>query len=314
MAMLLASAEMGARLRGRLVVAHFAHGLRPWSDRRERALAQRTAASLGLPFEGGSGESGRSEGSAREARYRFFAEVAERHGASAFATAHTEDDQAETALLRLTRGAGLRGVGGVRELSSRMVGGMELVLLRPLLRVSRAETEAVCAEGGVAPARDGSNRLLRYARNRVRLRALRELELVNVDVRGALAGFAERAAEDDALLERLARDGSAGFEERSPAGVSWDKGELRKMPRPLQARVLEGAWRSLRGEGATLGHRKLEQARRVLERGGEVSLGEGARFVVGSGPVARMGFDSPLDAGLRGEAERGCPADCGLAG
>ncbi len=288
LAMLLACEELGARLRARLVVAHFSHGLRPWSDRQEQALVRRAAVRLGLPFAAGEGYSGSSEASAREARYRFLGQVAAAYEASAVATAHTQDDQAETVLLRLARGTGLRGAGAVREMSARNVDGRELVLLRPLLQVTRAQTEAVCAEAGVAPARDGSNRRLRYARNRVRLRALKELAEVNGDVRSALAGFAERAAEDDALLERLARDAAARFEARSAGRVSWPKAELRKLPAPLQARALESAWRGLQGEGATLGHRKLEQAMRVVARGGEVSLGKGGRFVVGPGPLALM--------------------------
>ncbi len=293
LAMLLACAEVGVRLRSRLAAAHFSHGMRPWSDRRERALVRRTAERLGIPFEAGEGDAGRSEASARDARYRFLAQAASAHGASAVATAHTQDDQAETLLLHLTRGAGLRGAGAVRELSSRTVEGREIVLLRPLLRVSRSDTEAVCAEAGVAPARDGSNRQLRFARNRVRLRALRELAEVNSDVRAALAGFAERAADDDALLERLAEDAVAGFEERSRQRVSWPKAELRKLPAPLLARVLEKAWRGLQGEGATLGRRKLAQASQVVARGGQASLGKGARLTVGPGPLAQMTGSAP---------------------
>ena len=192
MAMLLASAEVGSRLRKRMVVAHFAHGLRPWADRREQALVRRTAADLGLPFEAGQGRTKPSEAAAREERYRFLGRIAAKYDAAGVLTAHTQDDQAETVLLRLTRGAGLRGAGAIRELSSRIVDGRGLTLLRPLLAVNRVETEAVCKEAGVSPARDASNRSLKYARNRVRLRVLRELAKLNPDVRAALAAFAER--------------------------------------------------------------------------------------------------------------------------
>ncbi len=288
MAMLLAVAEVGARLRKRMAVAHFAHGLRPWADRRERALVRRAAADLGLPFEAGQGQTRPSEAAARDERYRFLGQVAAEYDAVGVLTAHTQDDQAETVLLRLTRGAGLRGAGAIRELSSRVVDGRELTLLRPLLSVSRADTEAVCGEAGVSPARDASNRSLRYARNRVRLRVLRELGELNPDVRAALAGFAERAAEDEELLEVLAREAVAEFEERSPWSISWPKAELRRLPRPLLARVLESAWRSLQGEGATLGRRKLDQAALVIARGGKASLGRGGSLTVGPGPMARM--------------------------
>lgn len=290
MAMLLACAEIGERLRKRMTAAHFAHGLRPSADRRERAAVRRAAESLGVPFVSGAGQSPRDEAGARDARYRFLAQAAA-GCAAAVLTAHTQDDQAETALLRLARGSGLRGAGAIREYSERNVDGLPLVLLRPMLRVSRADTEAVCAEAGVRPARDATNRSPRYARNRMRLRVLPELAYVNPNVRAALAGFAERAAQDDALLDQLARDAVSAVEERSPSSVRWPKGALRSLPAPLFARVLEAAWRALRGDGATLGHEKIAQAARVVARGGRLSLGKGAAFAVGPGPLACMSLD-----------------------
>ena len=288
MAMLLASAEIGERTRRRMVAAHFSHRLRPTADRRERASVRRAAESIGVPFTSGEAQSPPDESGAREARYRFLAEAAEACGAVAVLTAHTQDDQAETVLLRLTRGSGLRGVGAIREFSERNVDGKTLMLLRPLLRVARADTEAVCAEAGIRAAHDATNRSLRYARNRVRLRVLRELTALNPHVRAALAGFAERAHDDDALLEQLATEAVSAVEERSASSVAWPKGALRALPPALLPRVLEGAWRSLLGDGATLGHRKLAQAAHIVAWGGRLSLGRGGNLSVGPGPLARM--------------------------
>ena len=288
MAMLLACAEVGERTRRRMVAAHFSHGLRPTADRRERASVRRAAESLGVRFTSGAAQSPSNEAGAREARYRFLAGAAVEHRAVAVLTAHTQDDQAETVLLRLTRGSGLRGAGAIRECSERSVDGQPLTLLRPLLHVTRADTEAVCAEAGIRPARDATNRSLRYARNRVRLRVLRELAALNPHVRAALAGFAERAADDDALLDRLAADAVSEVEERTASSVSWPKSALRSLPPALLPRVLERAWRSLHGDGATLGHQKLAQATHVVARGGRLSLGRDGRLEVGPGPLARL--------------------------
>ncbi len=288
MAMLLASAEIGARTRRRMVAVHFSHGLRPTADRRERASVRRAAASLGVLFTSGATRSPADEAGAREARYRFLAEASAAYNAAAVLTAHTQDDQAETVLLRLARGSGLHGAGAIRECSERSVGGRTLTLLRPLLRVTRTDTEAVCAEAGVRPARDATNRSLRYARNRVRIRVLRELAALNPRVRAALAGFAERAADDDALLDQLAGEAVRDVEERAASSVGWPKSTLRALPPALLPRVLERAWRSLQGDGATLGHRKLAQAAHVVARGGRLSLGRGGRLSVGPGPLARM--------------------------
>lgn len=288
MAMLLACAEVGARTRGRMLAVHFSHRLRPTADRRERAAVRRAAEALGVPFTSGTAQSPSDEAGARDARYRFLAGVAAEHRAAAILTAHTQDDQAETVLLRLARGSGLRGAGAIRECSERSVDGRTLTLLRPLLHVTRAETEAVCAEAGIRPAHDATNRSLRYARNRVRLRVLRELAALNPHVRAALAGFAERAADDDALLDQLAKDAVGGVEERSASSVTWPKSALRALPPALLPRVLERAWRSLHGDGATLGHRKLAQAAHVVARGGRLSLGRDGSLSVGPGPSARM--------------------------
>ena len=291
MSMLLACAEVGARTRRRMVAAHFSHGLRPTADRRERAAVRRAAESLGVPFTSGAAQSPSNEAGARDARYGFLAQTAADRDAVAVLTAHTQDDQAETVLLRLTRGSGLRGAGAIRECSERSVDGQTLTLLRPLLHVTRADTEAVCAEGGIKPARDATNRSLRYARNRVRLRVLRELAALNPHVRAALAGFAERAADDEALLNRLAADAVSGVEERIASAVSWPKSALRSLPPALLPRVLERAWRSLHGDGATLGHQKLAQAAHVVARGGQLSLGRNGSLSVGPGPLARISLE-----------------------
>ncbi len=272
------------------IVARFAHGLRPRADRKEAALVRAAAAALGWAFEEGAGDAaahakrtGASiEEAARELRYAFLAETAARYGASAMLTAHTLDDQAETVLLRLTRGSGLRGAAGMREWSVRSAGGRPLRLLRPFLDVSRADTEAVCVEQGATPASDATNRALRYARNRVRHRALDELARVNPDVRRALARFAQAARADDDYLAQAARDAIRGGERRGPGWTQWRRPALTALPWPLFVRVVEAAWAHVRGGGAALSSAQLAAVRALVgagSEGGEASLG-GGRFVV----------------------------------
>src|SRR6185503_21309487 len=110
-------------------------------------------------------------------------------GAGAIATGHTIDDQAETVLLHLARGSGLQGVAGMRPLRDGIA--------RPLLAIGRAETTAICKAAKIRPREDPSNRSLKFARNRVRLKVLPELERINPQVRAALARFAEAAAESE---------------------------------------------------------------------------------------------------------------------
>lgn len=101
---------------------------------------------------------------ARALRYRLLADWAEREALPFIATAHHRDDQAETVLMRLARGAGLSGLAGIR--ASRREGGA--ILIRPLLRWSRVALAAIVAEAGLAPVDDPSNRSPAYDRTRFR--------------------------------------------------------------------------------------------------------------------------------------------------
>lgn len=169
-----------------LHVAHFDHRMRA-SSARDAALVERVARERRLPAHvGTAARPPRSEGEAREARYRFLRGVAAQTGARAIALGHTRDDQAETVLLHLVRGSGVVGLAAMRPRRDD--------LARPLLCLSRAETETYVASSGVRPARDASNRDLRYARNRIRLRVLPALERINPKAREALARVAENAA------------------------------------------------------------------------------------------------------------------------
>ena len=283
LALLLAAASLSPRRRPELVVAHFSHGLRPSAEKREAALVRRAAAACGFPLTHSSGASGPTEAHARDGRYAFLASVAHAGGARAVATAHTEDDQAETVLLRLTRGAGLRGAAAMAEIGPWPSDEeKDLLLLRPLLGVPRSLTERACEEAGVRPARDGSNRNVRFARNRVRRRVLPELERINPSVRSLLAGFALSARDDDALLAALAADAVAGAERRSDGAVSWPRGAMAGLPLPLFARVAQDAFRRVRVAPAALSRARVTAMHRLAaeSHGGELALGGGVRFVV----------------------------------
>lgn len=103
---------------------------------------------------------------ARHERYRLLGFWAEEHGLSAVATGHHADDQAETFLMRLNRGAGVRGLAGMRPRS--ITPGTDVRLIRPLLRWRRCELEDVCAAAGLTPAADSSNDDTKFERVRVR--------------------------------------------------------------------------------------------------------------------------------------------------
>ncbi|PNG16031.1 tRNA lysidine(34) synthetase TilS, partial [Streptomyces cahuitamycinicus] len=111
-----------------------------------------------------AGRPGGPEAAAREARYQALTGVAGRHRAVALLTGHTRDDQAETVLLALARGAGPRGLAGMP--ARRDLDGVPL--LRPLLEISREQTRKACAMLGLSPWEDPHNVDPSYARARVR--------------------------------------------------------------------------------------------------------------------------------------------------
>ncbi|MCH7706731.1 MAG: tRNA lysidine(34) synthetase TilS, partial [Chloroflexi bacterium] len=125
------------------------------------------------------------EAAAREARYDFLARVTATVGASAVALGHTADDQAETVLLHLLRGTGIRGLRGMLPLSRwhSRDGRRDVALVRPLLRVTRQETEAYCASQGLVPRYDSSNLQDRFTRNRIRRYLMPQLKQYNPSIR-----------------------------------------------------------------------------------------------------------------------------------
>ena len=210
-------------------VAHVDHRLRPESAA-EAALTAAVARQYGRPFlreqvdvraEAGAG--GSLEEAARRVRYRSLARMAREQGAGIIATGHTADDQAETILMHLLRGAGPEGLRGMlpsTDLASwvDLPDAAGLVLVRPLLELTRAETQAHCAAIGLTPAEDASNLDPSFFRNRLRHQLLPLLETYNPAIRQILLRTGRIMAAESELVaglvekawRRLARIGEDG--------------------------------------------------------------------------------------------------------
>lgn len=117
-----------------------------------------------------------TEEAARECRYRFLFDSAEKIGAAAVATGHHADDQAETVLMHFLRGTGLDGLAGMRPRTFLPQWSKKIPFVRPILRISRTEIESWCREMSLQPVNDESNSDNHYFRNRLRNRLLPELE------------------------------------------------------------------------------------------------------------------------------------------
>jgi tRNA(Ile)-lysidine synthase len=214
------------------------HGLQPGSAERTAGVAA-LLGKLGLdPVRSvtvtvaGSGAG--PEAAARTARYGALDRTADECGAAAVLLGHTLDDQAETVLLGLARGSGGRSLAGMPARRG--------PYRRPLLTVRRATTSAACAELGLEPWHDPHNSDFRFARARVRHRALPALEdALGPGVAEALARTASQLRADTEYLDELAFAESRQLPDgcSDPAGL--EVGRLRALPAAIRMRVLRDA-------------------------------------------------------------------------
>jgi tRNA(Ile)-lysidine synthase len=196
-----------------LSIIHFNHKLRGAEADCDEQFVTRLAHQHRLEFHQGCGDVAAharvhhlsTEAAARQLRYQYFRQLFEEKKLNRVATGHTLDDQAETVLLRIVRGAGTRGLAGIYpELS---VNGFESSIIRPLLQTRHKLLENYLKEIGQDWREDSSNRDLRYARNRLRHGILPRLErTLNPAVRETLAETADIArSEEDYWQSEVAR-------------------------------------------------------------------------------------------------------------
>jgi tRNA(Ile)-lysidine synthase len=233
-------------LKIRPICVHVDHRLRRDSAEDARYV-RRQAERLSLPFElktatsrPGPGQS--LEAWARGVRYAALAEAAETRRATAVAVGHTADDQAETVLLALVRGGGLEAVSAMAPATTWDAPGGAVRIVRPLLDVTRAETEAFCRSLGLRPRQDPHNRDPAFLRAAVRNRAVPALEeALGRPVREALARTAAHLRDDAALLDALAEEASERVVRRTPGGLALRADRLIALPGPLAGRVVRRA-------------------------------------------------------------------------
>jgi tRNA(Ile)-lysidine synthase len=198
---------------------------------------------------------------ARRLRYAALDELAREAGAEAIATAHTLDDQAETVLLRLLRGSGPSGLGGIPERSP------DGRIVRPLLTVSRAEIERFAAERGLSWREDASNRDPAFARARLRRDWLRGLgEAFNPQWLRAIGDLAEAQRRESEWLEE--RVGEEVRRRLAREGETWvlDCEGFAALPEALARRLVRRVLHAA-GAGRDLSRRHLERSAAFLARG-----------------------------------------------
>ena len=274
-----------------LSLAHLNHRLRPTAARDEQ-FCRDFAERVGLPIVVDSvdvasyaaRERLSVEDAARRARYAFLHRAAADAGADRIAVGHTRDDQAETFLLKLIRGAGLTGLGGIYPRHG--------ALIRPLLDVSRTELREYLTAGGWSWVEDESNEDLANPRNRVRHLVVPELDRAYGGATAPSIARAAGLARDDAQwLDELAAGRYTELATRTSDGIEIDAAGLATEPLPVRRRILLQALRTIaRGREVGLDH--VEAASSVISRecagadvpGGRVELRRGKVVLIEQAP------------------------------
>ncbi len=215
---------------------HLNHCLRGEESDRDEQFVCTMCREYGVPLDVKRvqvAEDARSQGlsletAAREARYAFFAELAEQYSGRV-ATAHTLSDNAETVLLNLARGTGIAGICGIPPVRDGWV-------IRPLISCTRTEIEEYCAGHGLCYVTDSTNLSSDYTRNHIRRSVIPSLDRVNPDLLGAIGRMSAHLRRDAAYLERQA----ALATQQISTGDGLDAEQLRALDPALRSRVIAG--------------------------------------------------------------------------
>jgi len=257
------------------------HQLQPGSAERAQTVATWAREAGFAPVEVRTvtvaGRPGGPEAAAREARYEALVAAAHAHGARAVLLGHTRDDQAETVLLALVRGAGPRGLAGMPV--RRVRHGVEF--LRPLLAVSREQTRAACRAEGLPVWHDPHNVDPAFRRTGARTLLARLVDHLGPAVVDNLARTARLVAADTAVLDRIARRALRRARQAGHGGLS--VAVLAGLPEAIRTRVLLRWAAALGAPGSALSHRHVAALDALVTNW----HGQGPVSLPGGIPVAR---------------------------
>jgi len=289
------SPELGI---GSLVAAHYNHMLRgEFSDRDERFVREFCRLN-GVDFVCGRGDVGAQakknragiEETARAMRYEFLQRTAGNGGI--IATAHTADDNAETVLLSLCRGAGLQGLCGIPPVRGNIV--------RPLLFASRAQILQYLDSVGVDFMEDETNRDVAYARNRLRHTVLPLLKRQYPALTERIGAAAAHLREDLDFIQSQAEISYGSLCGKTDEGILCDASALRALPAALSSRVLLKMYQAAAGHPGSLSSRHICDLHNLVQ-----SMHPSAKINLPGGIVARrdytrliLGKTIPLPAGF----------------
>ena len=283
-------AKLKEQLGIELHVAHLNHQLRGAESEADAQYVFDLAHRLGIPvtIEKGEVKAYQAqkhlslEEAAREVRYVFLAQVARIIGASQVAVGHTMDDHIETILMHLVRGTGTRGLQGLQPYTEWHPDENSLIIVRPLLQVSREETDSYCQAHKLMPRVDSSNLSLSPLRNRIRLKLLPLLKSYNPQVTEALLRTARITGDDFSFIEK---EGLRLWDEiiqRQENVITLDKERFLKLPMALKRHLLRMSIEKLLGNLKDIETRHIKEIMNALTKpaGKTINLPGGLIFAI----------------------------------
>lgn len=266
--------------------AHLNHGIRGGEAEHDEMFAKAFCDKIGVPFisktvkveEVAAAEGLGVEEAGRKERYAFFGEVCRMGGQNVIATAHNRDDLAETVLMRIIRGTGIDGLSGIKFVR-------EDGVVRPLLKISRAEIEEYCRENSLSYCTDSTNADNNYTRNRIRNELIPYIkENFNPNIIETLANLSQSAGHDSDFLEgyakRLYQRIGNPMPHRKPVVLHIES--VKMVDNAILARLIMAAAREAMGQDFRLEKRHIEDILSLMDKetGTMLSLPKGLTVCV----------------------------------
>ena len=256
-----------------IVPAHLNHMLRGEESERDEAFVKELCKEWGLKLEvervNVKEIPGNVEAVAREERYKFLNKVAEKYGANAIAVGHTASDLAETIILNLVKGTGIKGLRGFLPKRDKIV--------RPLYEVTRSEVESYLKERNIPFVVDSSNLDENFHRNLIRLKVVPLLRKINKNLEASFLRLSSILRNLESWIdEEVKKLLNKSITQNS---VCFNRTEILKLPEILRSELFITAYKTLTGE--TLSFKNLVQIESVLKSSEykEIDLGNGVKFL-----------------------------------
>ncbi len=291
----------------RLVIAHVNYGLRGKDSRKDEDFVRNLSREWGVRCRvlrvKNKNITGRSiQDWAREIRYGYFGSLVKREKSWGVAIAHHLEDQAETVLDRLLRGAGPRGLSGLRSIQELSIGPLyrsPLKIWRPLLSFSKIELQEYLLVRKITWREDASNEKTLYRRNQIRHQIIPFLSKWNKGLVGKLAQTGEILSSEDAWLDRWIGEMILKLEEkRTTRRYALSQKKFQALDIAIQRRIIRRGAEILEPRARGLSFERLEEALEVwsLKRQGPRDMGfglsvgitDGELFIRKSGPISHL--------------------------